>query len=261
MGMPVDNELYNRMSNIWWDENEVFSTLLFWLNPVRFGYFREILLEKLKIEPRGKETLDVGCGGGLLAEEFARLGCKVTGIDPSERSLAVARAHAQQSGLDINYLIGLGEHLPFADASFDIVYCCDVLEHVNNLEQVISEIARVLKPDGIFFYDTINRTLLSKLVLIKMVQEWKAMRFMPPNLHDWNQFIKPRELITIMRRCGLTNRDLKGITPAANPFTILSTLIKRNHGAISYNEAGKILRWRQSNNLMASYMGYALKER
>ncbi len=198
--MPVDNELYNQMGDIWWNENEVFSTLLLWLNPVRFGYFRQILLEKLKVDPRGKETLDVGCGGGLLAEQFARLGCKVTGVDPSERSLATARAHAQQSGLDINYLVGVGEHLPFADAAFDIVYCCDVLEHVSSLEQVISEIARVLKPGGIFCYDTINRTLLSKLVLIKMAQEWQATRFMPPNLHDWQQFIKPRELISFMRR-------------------------------------------------------------
>ena len=257
--MPVDNELYNRMSDTWWDENEVFSTLLLWLNPVRFGYFRRILLEQLKVEPRGMETLDVGCGGGLLAEEFARLGCRVTGIDPSERSLATARAHAQQSGLDITYLAGVGEQLPFADAAFDLVYCCDVLEHVGNLERVISEIARVLKPGGIFLYDTINRTPLSRLILVKMAQEWPATRFMPPNLHDWQQFIKPRELISLMRSNGLANQDLKGMTPAANPITILRTLLKRNRGEISYAEAGKILRWRQSNNLLGSYMGYALK--
>lgn len=257
--MPVDNELYNRMSDTWWDENEVFSTLLLWLNPVRFGYFRRILLEQLKVEPHGMETLDVGCGGGLLAEEFARLGCRVTGIDPSERSLATARAHAQQSGLDITYLAGVGEQLPFADAAFDLVYCCDVLEHVGNLAQVISEIARVLKPGGIFLYDTINRTPLSRLILVKMAQEWPATRFMPSNLHDWQQFIKPRELISLMRSNGLANQDLKGMTPAANPITILRTLLKRNRGEISYAEAGKILRWRQSNNLLGSYMGYALK--
>lgn len=247
------------MSDTWWDENEVFSTLLLWLNPVRFGYFRQILIEQLKVEPRGKETLDVGCGGGLLAEEFARLGCKVTGIDPSERSLATARAHALQSGLDINYLTGVGEQLPFADATFDIVYCCDVLEHVSNLAQVISEIARVLKAGGIFFYDTINRTLLSKLILVKMAQEWTVTRFMPPNLHDWQQFIKPRELISLMRHNGLANEDLKGITPAANPITILRALLKCKRGEISYAEAGKLLRWRQSNHLPGSYMGYALK--
>jgi 2-polyprenyl-6-hydroxyphenyl methylase/3-demethylubiquinone-9 3-methyltransferase len=259
--MPVDNELYNRISDTWWDDDGVLNILRTWLNPVRFGYFQQIWSEKLKVDPRGKETLDIGCGGGLLAEEFAQAGCKVTGIDPSEPSLAVAKTHAQQSDLDINYLSGVGEHLPFADASFDIVYCCDVLEHVNNLEQVITETARVLKPGGIFFYDTINRTFLSNLVLIKMAQEWKGIRFMPPNLHAYSQFVKPRELTTIMQRQGLTNQDMKGITPTANPLTILSTLRKRNQGQITFTEAGKVLRWRASNNLLGSYMGYALKER
>ncbi|HET9920557.1 MAG TPA: bifunctional 2-polyprenyl-6-hydroxyphenol methylase/3-demethylubiquinol 3-O-methyltransferase UbiG [Ktedonobacteraceae bacterium] len=257
--MPVDNELYNRLSNTWWDENAVLNILRTWLNPVRFGYFQRILSEQLKLDPRGKETLDIGCGGGLLAEEFARIGCKVTGIDPSEPSIEVARAHEQQSDLNITYLVGVGEHLPFADATFDIVYCCDVLEHVSDLSQVIAQTARVLKPGGVFFYDTINRNILSNLVLIKMAQEWKSTRFMPPNIHAWQQFIKPQELITLMGQHGLRNQDIKGMSPAANPFTILSTLHKRNRNQITFVEAGKILRWQESGNLLGSYMGYALK--
>ena len=201
--------LYNRLAATWWDENEVLNVLRISLNPARFSYFRAVLLEQVHLDPRGKKTLDVGCGGGLLAEEFARLGCNVTGIDPSEPSIAVARAHATQEGLAIEYFTGVGESLQFADASFDIVYCCDVLEHVNDLGAVIAEIARVLKKDGFFFYDTINRTFMSRIISIKLLQEWKATRVMPPNLHDWKLFIKPAELQAHMSAHRLeTKRNL-----------------------------------------------------
>src|SRR5215210_7869295 len=127
--MPVDNQLYDTMADSWWDESGLLHYLQ-GLTPVRFGYMRRILVEELKLDVRGKRTLDVGCGGGLLAEEFARLGCAVTGVDPSEGSLEAARTHAREAGLSIDYRQGTGELLPFADASFEIVYCCDVLEHV-----------------------------------------------------------------------------------------------------------------------------------
>src|SRR5690242_4673237 len=150
--MPVDNTIYDNPNDIWWDERGILSPLRTMMNPGRFGYFRKILTETLGIDPHGKTALDVGCGGGLLAEEFARLGFAVTGIDPAEPSLGTARAHAAASGLEIEYQVGRGEHLPFADTSFDVVYCCDVLEHVDDLDRVIAEIARVLKGGGVFMY-------------------------------------------------------------------------------------------------------------
>ena len=116
--MPVDNELYDRLSDTWWDENQALGLLRTSLGPVRFDYFRRVLIEEHKRDPRGIKVLDVGCGGGLLAEEFACLGCQVTGIDPSEPSLHTARKHAQQSGLEIAYQTGVGEQIHFADASF-----------------------------------------------------------------------------------------------------------------------------------------------
>jgi 2-polyprenyl-6-hydroxyphenyl methylase/3-demethylubiquinone-9 3-methyltransferase len=113
------------------------------------------------------------------------MGFATTGIDPADESLRTAQNHARESGLTINYKKGTGEEIPFPDNSFDCVFCCDVLEHVRDLPKVISEISRVLKPNGIFIYDTLNRTFISKLVAIKIWQEWKRWAFMPPNLHVW----------------------------------------------------------------------------
>ncbi|MBV9281580.1 MAG: 3-demethylubiquinone-9 3-O-methyltransferase [Chloroflexi bacterium] len=257
--MPIDNQLYNRPGDIWWDETEVLSLLRTALNPARFPYFRRVLTEQLQIDPVGKRTLDVGCGGGLLAEEFARLGCRVTGIDPSESSIETARAHAARSGLGIKYVVGAGESLPFRDESFDIVYCCDVLEHVSDLDRVVAETARVLKPGGVYLYDTINRTLLSKLVMIKLFQEWEATSLMPPNLHDWTMFIKPAELRAIMERHGLEEQDLMGMRPAANPVTLLRLLRKRKRGRITFTQLAEHARFKESKDRSASYMGYALR--
>jgi 2-polyprenyl-6-hydroxyphenyl methylase / 3-demethylubiquinone-9 3-methyltransferase len=257
--MTVDNELYDRLAPTWWDENEVLNMLRTVINPGRFGYFRSVLLDQLKIDPRGQQTLDVGCGGGILAEEFARLGCNVTGVDPSEPSLAVARDHAQLEGLTIDYRLGFGENLPFADASFDIVYCCDVLEHVQDLERVISEIARVLKKDGTFFYDTINRTFMSKIITIKLLQEWRMTKVMPPNIHDWNMFIKPRELQALMKQYGLYQKEIVGLVPGNNPLTIINLLLKLRLGKMSFKEVVthvKLIKSKDTSNL---YMGYAMK--
>ncbi len=257
--MPVDNELYNRLSETWWDENEALGILRSWFGPVRFGYFRRILLDKLARDPQGLTVLDVGCGGGLLAEDFARLGFLVFGVDPSEASLATARKHAEQSGLAITYRKGVGEQLPFAGASFDIAVCCDVLEHVNDVELVIQEIARVLKPGGLFFYDTINRTPLTWLAHIKLAQEWSSTSFLPPNLHDWKKFIKTRELVCKMQKHHLQNQDLRGISQRAHPLTVIRLCLKRKRGVISLAEMGKHMDLHESDDLSASYMGYAVK--
>lgn len=256
--MPVDNQLYDRMAGSWWDEGG-FLHLLKALNPARFGYMRRVLVEELGRDPAGLAALDIGCGGGLLAEELAGLGCKVTGVDPSAESLAAARAHAAEAGLAIDYRQASGEALPFADGTFDLAYCCDVLEHVDDLARVIRETARVLRPGGIYLYDTINRTAASKLVMIKVFQEWSWTSFMPPNLHDWSMFIKPQELEAELRKSGLVPRGLTGLKPRANPLRLILTLRARKRGRLSYLEAVRRADLGESRDLSMLYMGWAEK--
>jgi 2-polyprenyl-6-hydroxyphenyl methylase / 3-demethylubiquinone-9 3-methyltransferase len=257
--LAIDNELYNQPGDIWWDDDAFLSVLRTALNPARFGYFRQVLTEQLQMDPVGKAALDVGCGGGLLAEEFARLGCKVTGIDPSEQSLQTARTHAKHSGLEIDYRQGVGEELPFPGSSFDIIYCCDVLEHVSDLDRVIAETARVLRPGGVYLYDTINRTLLSKLVVIKLLQEWRWSSLAPPNLHAWDMFVKPEELRILLERHGLQQRDLIGMRPAANPLALLLLLWQWKRGVIEYGELGRRAVFTLVRDTSVSYLGFAVK--
>jgi 2-polyprenyl-6-hydroxyphenyl methylase/3-demethylubiquinone-9 3-methyltransferase len=259
--VPIDNTIYDKPGDIWWDESQAFSALRTMINPGRVPYFRGVLVEKLHLDPHGLRALEVGAGGGLLTEELAKLGLAMSGVDPSERSVATARAHAARYALPIEYLVGVGEHLPFEEASFDVVFCCDVLEHVQDLRQVITEIARVLRPGGVFLYDTINRTLFSKLAIIKLAQDWPLTRFVPANLHDWQMFIKPGELKTTMARYGLRNKDVVGLRPGANPLAMLLGIGRLKTGKASYGALGREFAYKRCKGTMGSYMGYAVKDR
>lgn len=256
----VDNDLYRRLGHAWWDDDVgEFSTIRFFLNPVRFSYFKRVLDHEQAIARAKHQLLDVGCGGGLLAEEFARVGLEVSGIDPAPETIETARAHASASGLSIEYQIGSGEHLPFPEGAFDHVACCDVLEHVDDVDRVISEIARVLKPGGLFFYDTVNRTFISKIAIIKVMQEWPSTAFAAPNSHVWERFIKPAELVTLFERHGLKQREMRGIMPRRNPIVALLDFRRRVQGKITFRELGRRLDFQESEHLEVSYMGYATK--
>jgi 2-polyprenyl-6-hydroxyphenyl methylase/3-demethylubiquinone-9 3-methyltransferase len=163
----MDNGVYDSRASEWWQPDSPFYQMKVSFNPARVGYLRRKLLDELGIDPGATAALDVGCGGGFLTEEVARMGFDTTGVDPSERSLQAAAAHARDSGLGIRYVRGVGESLPFEDGSFGAVFCCDVLEHVRDLPKVIAEVSRVLKPGGTFCFDTLNRTWLSLVAAIK----------------------------------------------------------------------------------------------
>jgi 2-polyprenyl-6-hydroxyphenyl methylase / 3-demethylubiquinone-9 3-methyltransferase len=219
---------------------------------------RRVLSEQLGLDLADKDVLDVGCGGGLLAERFAALGGHVTGVDPSLESLDAARAHARESGLEIDYRQGVGEELPFGGGTFNVVYCCDVLEHVDDVRVTVREIARVLQPGGVFLYDTIDRTLRSRLLVIKLSQEWRATRWAEPDTHDWRRFIRPAELERELATAGLDVRDRVGIAPA-NPLAAVRAMRDRARGAITYAEMGRRMRLRESRSTSALYAGYAIK--
>ncbi len=161
--MRNDLSIYRTFAPNWWDGSQRFLRLLHNLVPPRLAYFDTIVGSW-----RGQTVLDLGCGGGFMSEALARRGAKVIGIDPSETAIRVARAHAESEGLQIDYEVSSGECLPLADHGMDCVVCVDVLEHVDELDRVLDEVQRVLKPGGVFLFDTINRTPLAALVIVEV---------------------------------------------------------------------------------------------
>ena len=255
----INNEVYKTDGDIWWKPDHILHLLKTSINPWRVSYSTNIIKE-LGIDPKGKTALEVGSGGGILTEVICKMGFTTTGIDPAEQSIETASNHAKASGLNIKYDKGAGEHLPYADNSFDCVFCCDVLEHVQDLPKVISEISRVLKPGGVFFYDTLNRTFISKLVAIKIWQEWKRWAFMPPNLHVWEMFIKPEEIKELLQKNGFDWKEHHGSSPNVSIPKMLGYLRKRAKGEWTFADLGKNFWLVESKDMNILYAGYALKK-
>jgi 2-polyprenyl-6-hydroxyphenyl methylase/3-demethylubiquinone-9 3-methyltransferase len=256
----IDNAVYGIQSDEWWQPESPWYQMIVTFDPARVGYAKKILFERLKIDPKATTALEVGCGGGFMTEEMARMGFATTGVDPSEPSLRVAAEHARASGLDIRYRTGVGESLPFEARAFGAVFCCDVLEHVRDLPKVISEISRVLKPGGVFYYNTLNRTWASLLGAIKVGQEWKRWAFFPPDLHVWRMFIKPGEMKSLLRRNGLEWKEHRGMMPDVPIPRLLGYLRKRAKGEWTYAELAGRVRMIESRITAVMYMGYALKK-
>lgn len=195
-------QLYNDVAPNWWQPNSPLAGLKL-MNPHRFRYFDRFIQGW-----EGLEVLDVGSGGGFVSEFLAERGVRVSGIDPAQMAVVAAREHAEQSGFHINYQHGAAEKLPYGSAVFDAVVCVDVLEHVSSLEQSIAEIARVTKPGGYFFFDTINRSIFSYLFMITLMEN--VLGEIPKGAHDWKLFIKPDELISLLERYGFTDIEISG---------------------------------------------------
>lgn len=255
----INNKVYDEEGSRWWHPDFSLNLIKTILNPVRTGYSKKTI-NFLKLNSEGKAALEVGCGGGFFCEEIAGLGFQTFGIDPSRQSLAAASKHASDNGLDISYLEGTGEELPFPDSMFDIVFCCDVLEHVRDLPKVISEISRVLKPGGIFIYDTFNRTFLSWFVAIKVLQDWSRWAIMPPHLHEWGMFIKPEEIKKLLLQNHFSWKEHTGIMPDISVLKVWRYLHLRAKGKFTYEAFGRRFQMVESKFTNVMYMGYALKE-
>lgn len=203
--MRNDLTIYDRVADRWWSDDIRWVRTLKNLVPGRLRWFDR------QIDWQGKAVLDLGCAGGFMAEALAQRGADVTGIDPAAEAIEAARAHARQGDLRIGYDVGVGEALPYGTASFDAVVCVDVLEHVADLDKVLSEVARTLRPGGLFLFDTINRNPLARMATITIAED--LLRLLPRGTHDPAMFIKPAELRAAMQRAGLVPGAITGLGP------------------------------------------------
>lgn len=211
---PAEVAKFEAMAAEWWNPNGKFKPLHM-LNPCRLDYITAQIATEFDRDLsvpqpfRGLRLLDIGCGGGLLAEPMARLGADVVGADAAERNIPVARLHAEQSGLTIDYRHTAAEDLAAAGELFDVVLNMEVVEHVADPLAYLTACQRLLKPGGLMICSTLNRN--PKSFLMAIIGAEHVMRWLPKGTHDWNKFITPDELYDLIRKAGLDPVDRKGM--------------------------------------------------
>lgn len=210
-----DVERFSRIAAEWWDPKGKFRPL-HELNPARIGYIRDTIAAHFglssppfTLHSSPLTLLDIGCGGGLIAEPMARLGATVTGVDASEKNIAVAALHAQQAGLAIDYRATTAEGLAATGATFDVVLALEIVEHVADVGLFLRSLAQLVRPGGLLILSTLNRT--TKSYLMAIVGAEYVLRLLPRGTHSWQQFIRPSELVRAVTACGLGVGELKGL--------------------------------------------------
>jgi 2-polyprenyl-6-hydroxyphenyl methylase/3-demethylubiquinone-9 3-methyltransferase len=206
---PAELEKFGELAHRWWDRNGEFRPL-HEINPLRLDYIDRLA------GLAGKAVLDVGCGGGILAEAMAARGARVTGIDLAEKPLKVAQLHRLESGIEVNYRCIAAEDLAAQrPQSYDVVTCMEMLEHVPDPTSVVAACSALLRPGGHAFFATLNRN--PKSYLFAIIGAEYVLRLLPRGTHDYARFIKPSELSAHCRRSGLDTVSLIGMT--YNPLT------------------------------------------
>ena len=238
-------------SSDWWDPDGFLFGLHELLNPVRVPF----VIERLR-DSGARSVLDVGCGGGFLAEAIAEQGYEVTGVD---RSMTAIAAATRSTFTKTRYLGADAHRLPFADDAFDTVVLSEVLEHVERPGVAFSEAVRVLAPGGALVITGPNRTFLSRFVLIWLAQEWPT-RTLPRGLHDHHRFLQPRELAVWCHRAGLTPGVIRGVGIRARHVpAALAAMAKLRRGAITYPQAARSIQLAEVHPPVVAYMVSASK--
>ena len=211
---------FEAMAAEWWDPNGKFKPLHM-LQPCRLDYVIDQICAEYGLDPKadrpfaGLRLLDIGCGGGLLCEPMARLGADVVGADAAARNIPVARVHAEQSGLEIDYRHTTAEDMAAAGEQFDVILNMEVVEHVSDPLAYLTACREMLKPGGLMVCSTINRN--PKSYMMAIIGAEHVMRWLPKGTHEWSKFITPDELFALLTQAGLDPVDRKGFV--FNPIT------------------------------------------
>jgi len=207
---PLEIEKFQSIASRWWDRESEFKPLHD-INPLRVAYIEERVGDLA-----GKKILDIGCGGGILAEALAAKGALVTGIDMAEVSLKVAQMHLHESKLEISYIkVPVEDYAKDHAGEFDVVTCLEMLEHVPDSASIVNAAASLLKPDGQLFFSTINRN--AKSFALAIIGAEYILNMLPRGTHEYRKFIKPSELASVVRKNQLEVQDITGMT--YNPIT------------------------------------------
>jgi len=225
---------FSSKADDWWNSNGAFGAL-HKMGPVRVAYIKAQALPHFRRKAhspqpfRHLQFLDVGCGGGLLAEALARLGAKVTGIDVSPEAIDVARRHAREEGLSVTYRTGSAESLARSRAKFDAVFALEVVEHVADIGSFLKALARLLKPGGLLILSTLNRT--PKSFLFSVLAAEYLLGWTPKGTHDWMKFKRPSELSVLLESLGLHVRNVSGVVfdPLTGAFRLEPRLLAVNY--------------------------------
>ena len=206
-------EKFSKIAEEWWNPYGKFKPL-HKFNPIRISYIKDNIIDSFKLKnnenkPLNKiRVLDIGCGGGLLSEPMSRLGAEVVGIDASEKNINIAKLHAKKSELNINYICTSPENLDI-DKKFDVILNMEIIEHVENVDFFLESCSKLLKKNGLMFVATINKTLKSYLFAI--VGAEYVLKWLPIGTHDWEKFVKPENLVKILKKYDLKLDSLDGM--------------------------------------------------
>jgi len=205
-------EKFSKIAEEWWDPEGKFKPL-HKFNPIRISYIKNNIVESFKLENKKKpleniKILDIGCGGGLLSEPLSRLGAEVVGIDASSKNINVANLHAKKNHLNIKYLCTSPENFK-TDIKFDVILNMEIIEHVEDVDFFLKSCSKLLKKDGIMFVATLNKTLKSYLFAI--IGAEYILRWLPIGTHEWEKFVKPDDLINILKKYNFELNSLDGM--------------------------------------------------